>query len=173
MIHIFVGCQWPPKSCTVRTTDFHTPPAFFFLFTFLHNNNDSLSPVENGEKPRSQRLQWSRITWKFGTRREWCDNGGGGTANRSVWSGKWRTGNIKERKGRVRRGNGWLERERQNVRFVLAILCLVLLFGLNVTRDGIELPYVTKLRTIYFRIVIIEDNNISTMIWLEIYKLEF
>lgn len=30
-------------------------------------------------------------------------------------------------------------------RFVLVILCLVLLFGLNVTRDGIELPRV-KLR---------------------------
>lgn len=26
------------------------------------------------------------------------------------------------------------------MRFVLVILCLVLLFGLNVTRDGIELP---------------------------------
>lgn len=31
------------------------------------------------------------------------------------------------------------------MRFVLVILCLVLLFGLNVTRDGIELPRV-KLR---------------------------
>lgn len=31
------------------------------------------------------------------------------------------------------------------MRFVLVILCLVLLFGLNVTRDGIELPHV-KLR---------------------------
>lgn len=83
-------CRMPmPKKLHSQNDWF---PYSILLFTFLHNNNDSLSPVENGEKPRSQRLQWSRITWKFGTRREWCDNGGGGTANRSVWSGKWRTG---------------------------------------------------------------------------------
>lgn len=38
-----------------------------------------------------------------------------------------------------------MDGRRRNVRFVLVILCLVLLFGLNVTRDGIELPRV-KLR---------------------------
>lgn len=60
---------------------------------------------------------------------------------------------------------------RQNVRFVLAILCLVLLFGLNVTRDGIELRYVTKLRTrVHVSNVIRDDNDISMMTRLETYE---
>lgn len=59
----------------------------------------------------------------------------------------------------------------QNVRFVLAILCLVLLFGLNVTRDGIELLYVTKLRTrVHVSNVIRDDNDISMMTRLETYE---
>lgn len=59
----------------------------------------------------------------------------------------------------------------QNVRFVLAILCLVLLFGLNVTRDGIELRYVTKLRTrVHVSNVIRNDNDISMMTRLETYE---
>lgn len=59
----------------------------------------------------------------------------------------------------------------QNVRFVLAILCLVLLFGLNVTRDGIELRYVTKLRTrVHVSNVIRDDNDISMMTRLETYE---
>lgn len=114
MIYIFVGCQWPPKSCTVRMVT-SILPFSFFLFIFLRNNNDSfgLRRLEmarnrvdaNREKSKSG---FPRITWKFGTR-EWCDNGGG-TANRSVWSRKWRAGNIKERKRR--RGNRWSETER-------------------------------------------------------------
>lgn len=59
----------------------------------------------------------------------------------------------------------------QNVRFVLAILCLVLLFGLNVTRDGIELRYVTKLRTrVHVSNVIRDDNDISMMTRFETYE---
>lgn len=59
----------------------------------------------------------------------------------------------------------------QNVRFVLAILCLVLLFELNVTRDGIELLYVTKLRTrVHVSNVIRDDNDISMMTRLETYE---
>lgn len=57
------------------------------------------------------------------------------------------------------------------MRFVLAILCLVLLFGLNVTRDGIELRYVTKLRTrVHVSNVIRDDNDISMMTRLETYE---
>lgn len=57
------------------------------------------------------------------------------------------------------------------MRFVLAILCLVLLFGLNVTRDGIELRYVTKLRTrVHVSNVIRNDNDISMMTRLETYE---
>lgn len=55
------------------------------------------------------------------------------------------------------------------MRFVLAILCLVLLSGLNVTRDGIELRYVTNLR-VHVSNGIRDDNDISMMIRLETYE---
>lgn len=55
------------------------------------------------------------------------------------------------------------------MRFVLAILCLVLLSGLNVTRDGIELRYVTNLR-VRVSNGIRDDNDISMMTRLETYE---
>ena len=68
--------------------------------------------------------------------------------------------------------DGW---GRQNVRFVLAILCLVLLFGLNVTRDGIELPRV-KVQNYVQRFVYELLFMITIFLFFrrcEIYKLEF
>lgn len=61
------------------------------------------------------------------------------------------------------------------MRFVLAILCLVLLFGLNVTRDGIELPRV-KVQNYVQRFVYELLFMITIFLFFrrcEIYKLEF
>lgn len=70
--------------------------------------------------------------------------------------------------------DGW-GRGRQNVRFVLAILCLVLLFGLNVTRDGIELSRV-KVQNYVQRFVYELLFKLTIFLFFrrcEIYKLEF
>lgn len=93
MIYIFAGGAngSPPKSCTVRTM----APSIFFFFMFLHNNNDSFAGWE-------VEALHSRITWKFGMIRQWW------WRNRSVWSGKWRAGNIKGRKRKKSWTREWM-----------------------------------------------------------------
>lgn len=83
MIYIFVGCQWPPKSCTVRTVT-SILPFSFFLFIFLRNNNDSfgLRRLEmarnrvdaNREKSKSGFTDHVEIR-NEGMMRQWWRNG--------------------------------------------------------------------------------------------------